>query len=148
MRAPEDVRKYLDEDLFKLYQLIWQRFVASQMLRRFSIRPPSTFPLVITPFEHGSVQKFDGYLRVYQLPAANADREDDEKDDEGEGRSLLRLEGQILRLDKIRPDQHFTEPPPRFNDATLVKELEEDGIGRPSTYASIIFDAGRARIRD
>jgi len=56
------------------------------------------------------VQKFDGYLRVYQLPAANADREDDEKDDEGEGRSLPQVEeGQILRLDKIRPDQHFTD---------------------------------------
>src|SRR5260370_205394 len=87
----------------------------------------------------GTVQKFDGYLRVYQLPASVADREDDEKDDEGEGRALPQVaEGQTLRLDKIRPDQHFTEPPPRFNDATLVKELEEDGIGRPSTYASII----------
>jgi len=86
----------------------------------------------------GTVQKFDGYLRVYQLPASIADREDDEKDDEGEGRALPQVaEGQTLRLDKIRPDQHFTEPP-RFNDATLVKELEEDGIGRPSTYASII----------
>jgi DNA topoisomerase-1 len=85
------------------------------------------------------VQKFDGYLRVYQMPAANADREDDEKDDEGEGRSLPQVnEGQSLRLDQIRPDQHFTEPPPRYNDATLVKELEEKGIGRPSTYAAII----------
>ncbi len=87
----------------------------------------------------GSVQKFDGYLRVYQIPVANADREDDEKDDEGEGRSLPQVrEGQSLRLDQIRPDQHFTEPPPRYNDATLVKELEEKGIGRPSTYAAII----------
>src|SRR5256886_9342103 len=68
-----------------------------------------------------------------------ADREDDEKDDEGEGRALPQVaEGQTLRLDKIRPDQHFTEPPPRHNDATLVKKLEKDGIGRPSTYASII----------
>ncbi len=140
MRAPEDVRKYLDEDLFKLYQLIWQRFVASQMLP--AIFDQTTIDISAGDYTFratGSVQKFDGYLRVYQLPAANADREDDEKDDEGEGRSLPQVaEGQILRLDKIRPDQHFTEPPPRFNDATLVKELEEDGIGRPSTYASII----------
>jgi DNA topoisomerase I len=140
MRAPEDVRKYLDEDLFKLYQLIWQRFVASQMLP--AIFDQTTIDISAGDYTFrstGTVQKFDGYLRVYQMPASVADREDDEKDDEGEGKALPQVsEGQTLRLDKIRPDQHFTEPPPRFNDATLVKELEEDGIGRPSTYASII----------
>ncbi len=139
-RAPEDVRKYLDDDLFKLYQLIWQRFVASQMLP--AVFDQTTIDISAGDYTFratGSVQKFDGYLRVYQLPVANADREDDEKDDEGEGKTLPRVaEGQILRLDEIRPEQHFTEPPPRFNDATLVKELEEDGIGRPSTYANII----------
>src|SRR5437762_13352952 len=87
----------------------------------------------------GTVQKFDGYLRVYQMPASIADREEDEKDDEGEGRALPQVpEGQRLRLDKIRQDQHFTEPPARFNDATLVQELDEHGNGRLSTYASII----------
>jgi DNA topoisomerase I len=140
MRAPEDVRKYLDDDLFKLYQLIWQRFVASQMLP--AIFDQTTIDITAGDYTfraNGSVQKFDGYLRVYQTPAAIADREDDEKADEGEGNALPRVtEGQILRLDKIRPDQHFTEPPPRYNDATLVKDLEEKGIGRPSTYASII----------
>ncbi len=140
MRAPEDVRKYLDEDLFKLYQLIWQRFVASQMLP--AVFDQTTIDISAGDYTFratGTVQKFDGYLRVYQMPASIADREEDEKDDEGEGRALPQVaEGQTLRLDKIRPDQHFTEPPPRFNDATLVKELEEDGIGRPSTYASII----------
>jgi DNA topoisomerase-1 len=76
---------------------------------------------------------------VYQLPASNADREEEEKDEEGEGKTLPPVtEGQALRLDQIRPDQHFTEPPPRYTEATLVKELEEKGIGRPSTYASII----------
>src|SRR5207245_1149866 len=139
-RAPEDVRKYLDDDVFKLYQLIWQRFVASQMLP--AIFDQTTIDISAGDYTFratGTVQKFDGYLRVYHLPASIADREDDEKDDEGEGRALPQVaEGQSLRLDKIRPDQHFTEPPPRFNDATLVKELEEDGIGRPSTYASII----------
>src|SRR5258707_897798 len=140
MRAPEDVRKYLDEDLFKLYQLIWQRFVSSQMLP--AIFDQTTIDISAGDYTFratGTVQKFDGYLRVYQLPASVADREDDEKDDEGEGRALPKVvEAQTLRLDKMRPDQHFTEPPTRFNDATLVKELEEDGIGRPSTYASII----------
>ena len=139
-RAPEDVRKYLDDDLFKLYQLIWQRFVASQMLP--AILDQTTIDISAGDYTFratGSVQKFDGYLRVYQTPVAIADREDDEKDDEGEGKNLPRVdEGQLLRLDQIRPDQHFTEPPPRYTEATLVKDLEEKGIGRPSTYASII----------
>jgi DNA topoisomerase-1 len=140
LRAPEDVRKYLDDDLFRLYQLIWQRFVASQMLP--AIFDQTTIDIGAGDYTFratGSVQKFDGYLRVYQVPAALADREDEEKDDEGEGRALPQVRaGQMLRLENIRPDQHFTEPPPRYNDATLVKELEEKGIGRPSTYASII----------
>jgi DNA topoisomerase-1 len=140
MRTPEDVRKYLDEDLFKLYQLIWQRFVASQMLP--AIFDQTAIDIAVGDYTFratGSVQKFDGYLRAYQLPTSSADREEDEKDEEGAGRALPQVrEGQVLRLESIRPDQHFTEPPPRYNDATLVKELEEKGIGRPSTYASII----------
>ena len=139
-RTPEDVRKYLPDDQFKLYQLIWQRFVASQMLPAIFDQTSIDISAGDYTFRAtGSVQKFDGYLRVYQMPVAGADREDDEKDDEGEGKSLPRVtEGQTLRLDQIRPDQHFTEPPPRYTEATLVKELEEKGIGRPSTYASII----------
>jgi len=139
-RTPEDVRKYLPEDQFKLYQLIWQRFVASQMLPAIFDQTSIDISAGDYTFRAtGSVQKFDGYLRVYQMPVAGADREDDEKDDEGEGKALPRVtEGQTLRLDQIRPDQHFTEPPPRYTEATLVKELEEKGIGRPSTYASII----------
>jgi DNA topoisomerase I len=139
-RSPEDVRKYLDDDLFKLYQLIWQRFVASQMMP--AVFDQTTIDISAGDYTFratGSVQKFDGYLRVYQTPSAATDREDDEKDDDGEGKNLPRVEeGQVLRLDQIRPDQHFTEPPPRYTEATLVKELEEKGIGRPSTYASII----------
>ena len=139
-RTPEDVRPYLEDDLFKLYQLIWQRFVASQMLP--AIFDQTTIDISAGDYTFratGTVQKFDGYLRVYQMPVAAADREDDEKDDDGEGRSLPQVrEGQLLRLESIRPDQHFTEPPPRYNDATLVKDLEEKGIGRPSTYAAII----------
>ncbi len=139
-RAPEDVRKYLDDDLFKLYQLIWQRFVASQMLP--AIFDQTTIDITAGDYTFratGSVQKFDGYLRVYQLPASLSERDEEEKEDEGEGKALPQVaEGQLLRLEQIRPEQHFTEPPPRYTEATLVKELEEDGIGRPSTYASII----------
>src|SRR6266700_291223 len=92
MRAPEDVRKYLDEDLFKLYQLIWQRFVASQMLP--AIVDQTTIDISAGDYTFratGSVQKFDGYLRVYQMPASIADREDDEKDDEAKAALFPRL---------------------------------------------------------
>ena len=139
-RTPEEVRKYLADDVFKLYQLIWQRFVASQMLP--AVYDQTSIDISAGDYTFratGSILKFDGYLKVYQIPAVNADREDDEKDDEGEGKALPRVtEGQVLKLDSIKPEQHFTEPPPRYTEATLVKELEEDGIGRPSTYASII----------
>jgi DNA topoisomerase-1 len=136
-RTPADVRKYLSDDMFRLYQLIWQRFVASQML-------PAVFDqtsIDITAGNYtfratGSVMKFDGYLAAYQISAEN---DDDEHSDGDEGRRLPPVqEGETLRLESLRPDQHFTEPPPRYSEATLVKDLEEKGIGRPSTYASII----------
>jgi DNA topoisomerase-1 len=137
-RTPEDVRKYLKEDQFKLYQLIWQRFVASQMMP--AVFDQTTIDISVGDYTFratGMVQKFAGYLSVYQTAAV--DIADDEKNEEDEGNALPRVEeGQTLRLDNIRPDQHFTQPPPRYNDATLVKDLEEKGIGRPSTYASII----------
>src|ERR1700732_2964113 len=104
-RAPEDVRKYLDDDLFKLYQLIWQRFVASQMLP--GIFDQTTVDISAGDYTFratGSVQKFDGYLRGYQVSGGTADREEDEKADEGEGKTLPRVEeGQVLRLEQIRP---------------------------------------------
>jgi DNA topoisomerase-1 len=136
-RTPEQVQKYLDEDLFKLYQLIWQRFVASQMVP--AVFDQTTIDISAGDYlfrASGSVLKFDGYLAVYQ-----AWREDEEKDEDAlaEARALPRVaEGETLRLEKVRPEQHFTEPPPRYTEATLVKELEEKGIGRPSTYATII----------
>ena len=137
-RTPESVRKYLSEDVFKLYQLIWQRFVASQMLP--AIFDQTTVDISAGEYTFratGSVRKFDGYLRVYESAVAGADTEEDAE--ENEGKALPRVsEGQALRLDQIRPDQHFTEPPPRYTEATLVKDLEEKGIGRPSTYAAII----------
>ncbi len=136
-RTPDDLRKYLDDDLFKLYQLIWQRFVGSQMVP--AVFDQTTIDVAAGDYTFrasGAVLRFDGYLAVYQIS-----KEDEEKEDEteGEGRTLPPVrEGETLRLEAIRPEQHFTEPPPRYTEATLVKELEEKGIGRPSTYATII----------
>ena len=136
-RTPESVRRYLPDDMFRLYQMIWQRFVASQMVP--AVFDQTTVDISAGDYTFrasGSVVKFDGYLAVYQVV-----KEEEEKEDEGDtdSRTLPQLrEGETLRLDTIRPDQHFTEPPPRYTEATLVKELEEKGIGRPSTYATII----------
>ena len=128
--VPEEIEKYLNKDQFRLYQLIWQRFVASQMV-------PAVFDTLSVKLANGDCQaaasgsrlKFPGFQAVYIM----ADNEGD-KD-----MNLPELaEGDELRLMKTVPKQHFTEPPPRYNDASLVKLLEEKGIGRPSTYAPII----------
>jgi len=135
-RTPDDVRPFLSDDLYKLYQLIWQRFVASQMMP--AVFDQTTVDVAAGDYTFrasGSVQKFDGYLAVYQVSA-----EDDEDGEADANKALLPplTDGETLRLESLRPEQHFTEPPPRYTEATLVKELEEKGIGRPSTYASII----------
>jgi DNA topoisomerase-1 len=139
LRHPDAVKKYLQEDEFKVYKLIWQRFVASQM-------PPAVFDQTTVdidaaangdkyPFRvTGSVLKFDGFLKVYEESKEGKDEED-----EALKHKLPPLEpGQSLALRALKPEQHFTEPPPRYNEASLVKELEERGIGRPSTYAAIL----------
>ena len=134
-RAPDAVRQHLNNDQYKLYRLIWLRFVASQMT-------PAIMDVVqadITAGEYtfratGSTIKFDGFLRVYNEGKDNPNQVDDD-----EKPPLPPLnKGDILQLDDLLPKQHFTEPPPRYTEATLVKGLEEQGIGRPSTYASII----------
>jgi DNA topoisomerase I len=136
-RTPDSVRQFLDDDMFKLYQMIWQRFVASQMVP--AVFDQTTIDVDASGYTFratGSVIKFEGYLAAYQSV-----KEEEEKDDEADatGNRLPAVrEGEQLRLETIRPDQHFTEPPPRYTEATLVKELEEKGIGRPSTYAAII----------
>ncbi len=134
-RAPDDVKRYLEDDVYKLYRLIWQRFVASQMVP--AVFDQTTIDISAGDYlfrATGSVLKFDGFLAVYQEA-----REEKDEEAEEEGRTLPRVtEGERLRLEGIRPEQHFTEPPPRYTEATLVKELEEKGIGRPSTYATII----------
>ncbi|HWP84762.1 MAG TPA: type I DNA topoisomerase [Terriglobia bacterium] len=135
LRTPESIARYLGEDEAKLYRLIWQRFVASQMTpARFD---QTTIEIQADEFglrATGSVPKFDGFLKLYQESKDQKDEEDEEI-----GKRLPAVTaGERLRLEAVRPEQHFTEPPARYNDASLVKELEEKGIGRPSTYASII----------
>ncbi|MBM3803024.1 MAG: type I DNA topoisomerase [Acidimicrobiia bacterium] len=132
---PEEVRQYLSPDEYKLYKLIWQRFVASQM-------KPALFDQTSVEIRAGdylfkatgSVLKFEGFLKVY----AEGKDEKDEEDEELEHKLPSLVEGEILKLNKLLPEQHFTQPPPRFTEATLVKMLEEKGIGRPSTYAAIL----------
>ncbi len=138
---PESVRQYLTPDQYSLYRLIWNRFVASQMT-------PATFDettVDVTAGDYlfrvkGTVPKFAGWMATYGLTPGEQP-ESSEKGDEDEGASGVLpplAEGDRLELKALRPEQKFTLPPPRFTEATLVKELEENGIGRPSTYASII----------
>jgi DNA topoisomerase-1 len=138
--SPDDVAKYLAEDELKLYRLIWNRFVASQMT-------PAVFDQTTIDISArgkdaseylfratGSVLKFGGFLKVYE----EGKDQSDEEDEEMKHRLPAVAEGEHLKLRSLVPEQHFTEPPPRYNEATLVKKLEADGVGRPSTYASIL----------
>ncbi len=142
---PDSVKDFLGRDEFRLYQLIWNRFVASQMETALFDTTRADIEAGEYAFRAtGSVLKFAGWLAVYHegkdedAPTDDARPADVEADDE-EDRRLPRLkEGQALDLRSLLPRQHFTSPPPRFSEATLVKELEENGIGRPSTYAAII----------
>lgn len=133
--SPEKIQQYLSREQFMLYQLIWRRFLASQMM-------PAVYDTVsadivggdkgIVVRATGSQIKFQGFLAVYEEK-----HDDDDKDDES--RILPNLEeGMILNLMDLSADQAFTRPPPRFTEASLVKELEKSGIGRPSTYATIM----------
>ena len=137
-RTPEALKNYLSADELKLYTLIWKRFVASQMTA--AIFDATTIDIKAGRFTFratGSVQKFDGFLKVYQ--EGRDEKVEAGSEDSDEDLSLPKVEkGEQLNLNKITPEQHFTEPPPRYSEATLVKALEEKGIGRPSTYASIM----------
>ena len=133
-RTPDSLAKYLKPEELKLYRLIWQRFVASQMMP--ALFDQTTIDIQAGRFVFratGSVLKFDGFLKVYQ-----EGRDEKAEDDEDERTLPLVTKGETLTLNKIEPEQHFTEPPPRYTEATLVKALEEKGIGRPSTYAAIM----------
>jgi DNA topoisomerase-1 len=131
---PDAVARYLSPEEGRLYRIIWERFVASQM-------NPALYENVSADIEagralyhaSGSTLKFPGYLAAYGISA------EDEEGEKEEGSALPALsEGEVLRLVALSPERHETQPPPRFNEASLVKYLEENGIGRPSTYAEII----------
>jgi DNA topoisomerase-1 len=140
-RTPDSIARYLTEEQLKLYRLIWQRFVASQIvpaiydvttakIAAVSAKTGKTYDFRVS----GSVQRFDGFLKVYEVLEEKKD-----EDDEGAGNKLPNLDNvKALELEELFEEQHFTDPPPRYNEASLVKELEERGVGRPSTYASII----------
>ena len=137
-QTPESMKRYLSDEQFKLYQLIWRRFVASQMV-------PAVFDQTIVDVQAkaerrydfrvtGSILKFDGYLKVYE----EAKDAKDDDDDALKNKLPDLTAGQALTLEELKHEQKFTEPPPRYNEASLVKTLEERGIGRPSTYATIL----------
>jgi DNA topoisomerase-1 len=142
---PETVRPHLTGDQYYLYRLIWNRFVASQM-------PPATFDDTTVDIDagrylfrvKGSVPKFAGWMAVYNQETAEAKTEGpgpdavSSEDEDGSGVLPPLADGDRLELKALNPEQKFTQPPPRYSEATLVKALEENGIGRPSTYASII----------
>ena len=138
VRTPDSLQSVLDEDQFKLYSLIWKRTMACQMV-------PAVFDTVAIEMAvgpesaghgmraNGSVLVEPGFIAVYQ------EGKDDSTDDDRDRLLPEIVAGDTIKLDELRPEQHFTEPPPRFTEASLVKTLEEYGIGRPSTYASIIM---------
>ena len=163
--TPVSIRRYLSDEQFRLYRLIWQRFVSSQMTQAvfdqttvdIEAKADHSYDFRVT----GSVLKFDGFLKFEEADkkereaAKQASKEEEAQErklageaaeggtpegDEGESdRRLPELkDGEALKLEKLLPEQKFTQPPPRYNEASLVKVLEERGIGRPSTYASII----------
>jgi DNA topoisomerase I len=159
--TPDSIRKYLSDEQFRLYKLIWQRFVSSQMTP--AVFDQTTVDIVAQAKQAydfrvtGSVLKFDGHLkfdeedkRARQAAKDRAAKEEAKVSDQagrdvqgdGEEEAESRLpelrDGEALRLERLDPQQKFTQPPPRYNEASLVKTLEEKGIGRPSTYASII----------
>jgi DNA topoisomerase-1 len=136
--TPEQLARYLSAEELALYTLIWHRFVASQMTPAVFDQTTVDITAADTLFRAtGQIMKFDGFIRVYTEGRDDERREGDE-DDESERQLPALTEGERLRLHEILPEQHFTQPPPRFSQATLIKELEEKGIGRPSTYAAIM----------
>ncbi|HEV2128787.1 MAG TPA: type I DNA topoisomerase, partial [Thermomicrobiales bacterium] len=141
-RDPESVKQYLSRPQFRLYQLIWQRFIASQMapakldntridvaaIPQGTSADGKTAPYIFRAT--GSIVTFPGWMKVYQMG-----RDDGEKDELDKAALPEVQQGDPIDLEKLIPEQHFTQPPPRYSEATLVKALEEQGIGRPSTYA-------------
>lgn len=131
LRKPSDIKESLTKDQYLLYDLIWKRFLSSQMSP--AIYDTLSVKLVSNNYlfkANGSTLKFDGFMKVY------GNDKEDEKDKEAEIPALVK--GEIIKASKIIPEQHFTQPPSRYTEASLIKTLEELGIGRPSTYSPII----------
>jgi DNA topoisomerase I len=149
-RRPQDVARYVDRDQARLYELIWKRTVASQMASaeleqttadiEVKGRDGKTYTLRAT----GSVVQFEGFLKVYEegrderVRVVEKGKDDTAEDDDNSRRLPALAQGDRVTDRKIEPEQHFTQPPPRYSEATLVKRMEELGIGRPSTYASTL----------
>ena len=143
--TPERVRRYLRRDMFQLYSLIWDRFVASQMVPAVYDQTAFEIPVLEAVFRAtGQQVKFDGFMKLYtegrdeRALQANGEDEDEDEAQELEGVLPNLQKGDALKLLSMEPRQHFTQPPPRYTQASLIKELDEKGIGRPSTYAAII----------
>ncbi len=130
-RTPESIKQYLDNDQYKLYKLIWNKFMSSQMSNAEIANKSMEIKAGDYTLKAGTSKvTFDGFLKLYN------DAEDEEKEAEAKIPDLEK--GDKVNCQKVNPKQHFTQPPPRYNEASLVKALEEHGIGRPSTYATII----------
>lgn len=133
--TPDEIARYLTPDQLSLYRLIWQRFVASQM--KPALIDQSSVAITAGAYRFnasGSTIKFPGFMALY----LSSDDEAEDQLEKGKEKLPELTEGMMLNLLKYDPKQHFTQPPPRFSEASLVKELEENGIGRPSTYANIL----------
>lgn len=138
LRTPESLKSYLNKEQYRLYELIWKRFIASQM--NPAIFDATTIDIKAGRYlfrATGSVIKFDGFRRVY-MEGQDDVTTDESNTDEGNTTLPDVKEGETLDLRKLDPKQHWTQPPPRYNEATLVKALEAKEIGRPSTYATIL----------
>ncbi len=145
-RTPESVKEYLSRDELALYSLIWKRFVACQMAPARLFQTTVDIDTEIPEGKErgkkaylfratGSVVEFPGFMILY---TESSEEDSRTKDDNGQGQLPDLTEGQVLQLKKLIPKQHFTQPPPRYTEASLIQELEERGIGRPSTYATIV----------
>ncbi len=133
--TPEKVARYLSKDQLALYRLIWQRFVASQMKEALIDQVSVIIKAGVYQFNaSGSTIKFPGFMKLYM----SAEEQNKQSQDKQKMPLPELRPGMVLKVNKIDPKQHFTQPPPRFSEASLVKELEENGIGRPSTYAAIL----------
>ncbi len=142
--TPDRVRRYLRRDAFQLYSLIWDRFVASQMVPAVFDQTVFEIPVKEALFRaNGQQIKFDGFMKIYtegrdERAAKESDDDSEDESPEADGTLPDLRPGDVLKLLSTDPRQHFTQPPPRYTQASLIKELDENGIGRPSTYAAII----------